>query len=116
MRRWCGCRYPSFACAFASVALKRMIVSSPCASLNGARRSPHTNEAADIHIKGMTNLDPARRAEESGLFNGLGYDEESAKTRHGPHMHVDIKDRQALWWEDKAGRTRPYLPPQQENQ
>ena len=83
----------------------------------GAPGSAHTsNEGADIHAAGYSNLDLAQLASESGLFTGVGYYEGSAKTKHGPHAHVDTKSRRAKWWEDTEGTTRPGLPPKPEDQ
>lgn len=79
-------------------------------AVSGATQSPHkTNEGADIHAWGFTNLELSHRAVASGLFNGVGYYEGSAT--YGPHAHVDIKNRTAVWWIDKNDRSRPYLPP-----
>ncbi|MEX2180713.1 MAG: RHS repeat-associated core domain-containing protein [Gemmatimonadaceae bacterium] len=78
-------------------------------SVEGALESPHlSGEGADIHVVGMDNLELAHKANESGLFNGVGYYEGSAK--HGPHTHVDIKNRKATWNENAAGETTPGLP------
>lgn len=83
----------------------------------GAPESAHTsNEGADIHASGYSNLELAHLAVESGLFSGVGYYEGSTKTKHGPHVHVDTKNRKASWWEDKEGTTRPGLPQKPEGQ
>ncbi len=61
----------------------------------------------------MSNLDVAKQAVKSRLFGGVGYYEGSSK--NGPHAHVDIKDRRAVWWQDKTGAERPGLPPEREH-
>lgn len=76
-----------------------------------------TKEAADIHVPGMTNLNVAHAAANSGLFSGVGYYEGSKK--NGPHAHVDIKKRSkplATWTQDKEGNTTPGLPSAPENE
>jgi len=51
MRRCCGCRYPSFACAFAPVALKRVIALSTRLALRarwcGRRTAPRIEHGID---------------------------------------------------------------------
>ena len=79
----------------------------------GATTSPHlTNQGADIQVAGMSNLQVADAAANSGLFTGVGYYEGGKKW--GPHAHVDIKGRgRALttWTVDKNDNARPGLPP-----
>ena len=82
----------------------------------GATNSAHlSNEGADIHADGFSNLELAHLAFESGLFAGGGFYEGSAKTKHGPHAHVDTMARKARWWEDKEGTIRPGLPSKPED-
>jgi RHS repeat-associated protein len=88
----------------------------------GAPGSSHlTGNAADFHIEGMSDLQAAQRAAESGLFNGIGYYPPTSP--RGGHVHVDLRedgrsprwrhgrDNEGTWryrrWYD---RTRP-LPP-----
>lgn len=84
----------------------------------GANASPHlTGEGADIHVEGMSNLELAHAAKESGLFTGVGYYENSKPVGgYGAHTHVDTKarSRMATWTVDSKKVQTVGLPPKPE--
>jgi hypothetical protein len=93
--------------------------SSQNAGVNGATQSPHlAGEGADIHVAGMSNLELAHKAAESGLFTGVGHYEDSkhlGAKGFGPHAHVDNKNRRTngvvTWQVDENAVKRSGLPP-----
>ena len=62
--------------------------------------------AADIKVLGQSHLKTANQAQDSGLFDGIGWYEEgyyNAAKNEGPHVHIDLRGTPARWGYDKTG-------------